>query len=66
MTKGDQYTKEILQKILDDGCLDKKPRPHYEDTYDEQGNVIKEIHYYSEGEIGVWYEYKYTTIIINE
>lgn len=34
MTKGDQYTKEILQKILDDGCLDKKPRPHYEDTYD--------------------------------
>ena len=33
MTKGDQYTKEILQRILDEGCLDKNPRPHYEDKY---------------------------------
>jgi len=31
MTKGDKYTKEILQRILDEGCLDKNPRPHYED-----------------------------------
>ena len=30
-TKGDMYTKEILQRILDEGCLDKDPRPHYSD-----------------------------------
>ena len=31
MTKGDQYTKEILKRILDEGCLDKNPRAHYSD-----------------------------------
>ena len=31
MTKGDMYTKEILQRILDEGCLDKNPRPKYSD-----------------------------------
>lgn len=31
MTKGDIYTKEILQRILDEGCLDNDPRPHYAD-----------------------------------
>jgi len=31
MTKGDIYTKEILQRILDEGCMDVNPRPHYED-----------------------------------
>lgn len=30
-TKGDQYTKEIIQKILEEGCLDKDPRPKYSD-----------------------------------
>lgn len=35
MTKGDQYTKEIFRKILDKGCLDKDPRPHYEDIYED-------------------------------
>ena len=30
-TKGDMYTKQILQRILDEGCLDKNPRPHYSD-----------------------------------
>ena len=30
-TKGDMYTKEILKRILDEGCLDKNPRPHYAD-----------------------------------
>ena len=34
VTKGDIYTKEIFQKILEKGCLDKDPRPHYEDIYD--------------------------------
>ena len=45
-TKGDIYTKGIFQKILDEGCLDKDPRPHYEDkfvgaTYDiDKNNII--------------------------
>lgn len=30
-TKGDQYTKEILTRILEEGCLDKDPRPKYSD-----------------------------------
>ena len=31
MTKGDIYTKEILTRILEEGCWDKNPRPHYAD-----------------------------------
>ena len=31
MTKGDIYTKEIIRRILDEGTLDKNPRPHYAD-----------------------------------
>ena len=31
MTKGDEYTKKVIQKILDEGCLDENPRPHYAD-----------------------------------
>lgn len=31
MTKGDIYTKEITKKILDEGCLDVNPRPHWLD-----------------------------------
>ena len=34
MTKGDKYTKKIFRKILREGCLDKDPRPHYEDIYE--------------------------------
>ena len=30
-TKGDFYTKEIIKRILDEGCLDINPRPKYED-----------------------------------
>lgn len=30
-TKGDQYTKEIIKRILDEGCLDENPRPKYSD-----------------------------------
>ncbi len=30
-TKGDMYTKEILERILNEGCLDKDPRPKYSD-----------------------------------
>lgn len=44
-TKGDMYTKLIMDKILQDGCLDHDPRPHYEDfyegaTYDEKTNTV--------------------------
>ena len=31
MTKGDKYTKEIVERILREGRLDKNPRPHYAD-----------------------------------
>ena len=31
MTKGDIYTKTIISRILNEGCLDKNPRPHYSD-----------------------------------
>ena len=31
MTKGDIYTKELIKKILEEGRLDKNPRPKYED-----------------------------------
>ncbi len=30
-TKGDMYTKEILDRILQEGTMDINPRPHYED-----------------------------------
>lgn len=30
-TKGDVYTKEIIKRILEEGCLDKNPRPKYSD-----------------------------------
>ena len=30
-TKGDMYTKIMLNDILQRGCLDNNPRPHYED-----------------------------------
>ena len=33
-TKGDMYTKKIMDTILERGALDKNPRPHYEDFYE--------------------------------
>lgn len=30
-TKGDMYTKEIITRLLEEGCLDKNPRPHWTD-----------------------------------
>lgn len=30
-TKGDMYTKEIISRLIQEGCLDKNPRPHWED-----------------------------------
>lgn len=31
MNLADKYCKEIMKEILEDGCLDKNPRPHYAD-----------------------------------
>ena len=42
-TKGDMYTKFIMDKILKEGCLDHNPRPHYEDRY-ENAKYDKENH----------------------
>ena len=44
-TKGDMYTKQIMDHILQEGALDHNPRPHYEDfyegaTYNEETNVV--------------------------
>ena len=33
-TKGDMYAKSIMNKILQDGCLDHNPRPIYKDFYE--------------------------------
>lgn len=30
-TKGDQYTKELIKRVLDEGCMDINPRPKYSD-----------------------------------
>ena len=44
-TKGDMYTKMIMDMILQEGCPDLYPRPHYEDEYkdakfDKKKNTI--------------------------
>lgn len=31
-TKGDLYAKELIKEILEEGSLDRNPRPHYEDV----------------------------------
>lgn len=31
MTKGDMYFREIVESIMEEGCLDVNPRPHYAD-----------------------------------
>ena len=31
VNKADEYCKQILTKILNEGCLDENPRPHWED-----------------------------------
>ena len=38
-TKGDMYTKLILDKILKEGCYDNKPRPRYE-TDGKKANTL--------------------------
>ncbi|MBR1744192.1 MAG: thymidylate synthase, partial [Lachnospiraceae bacterium] len=31
MNRSDEMTKELFRKILEEGCLDQNPRPHYAD-----------------------------------
>ena len=45
-TKGDMYTKYILDRILQEGCIDHNPRPKYKDyykyaIYDKEKGIIK-------------------------
>ena len=47
-TKGDMYTKKIMDYILQEGCLDHNPRPHYEDfyegaTYDSEKRIVTTV-----------------------
>lgn len=42
-TKGDMYTKYILHKILQEGCLDHTPRPRYKDFY-KYANYNRKYH----------------------
>ena len=43
-TKGDMYTKKIMDDILQRGCLDHNPRPKYVDFY-EGATYNEELHY---------------------
>ena len=80
-TKGDMYAKVIMDKILQEGCLDHNPRPHYEDYYPEASwNEKKRIVTTKEGneikvgkneevkveEGGVWIWVPAHTISINQ
>lgn len=50
-TKGDMYTKIIMDKILEEGCLDNNPRPHYEDFYEgAKYNEVKKLVTTKEGQ----------------
>lgn len=43
MNKADTYCKEIMKEILEDGCLDQNPRPHYEDKVIINDNLITDL-----------------------
>ena len=43
-TKGDMYTKKIMDDILQRGCLDHNPRPEYIDFY-EKATYNEELNY---------------------
>ncbi len=43
MTKGDVYTKEIFERILNEGCMDINPRPHYEDEVLVDGRTVTDL-----------------------
>lgn len=40
MNKADKYCKELMKEILEDGCLDSNPRPHYEDEVLVEGDNV--------------------------
>ena len=43
MTKGDIYTKQLINEILEDGCLDLNPRPHYEDEVLVDARIVTDL-----------------------
>lgn len=43
MNKADMYCKELMKEILEDGCLDKNPRPHYEDEVLVDGRTVTDL-----------------------
>ena len=52
MTKGEFYQIETLTKILNEGCWDENPRPHYEDKIDDDNIILKKGQYIKETETG--------------
>ena len=51
-TKGDMYTKKIMDTILRNGTLDHNPRPHYEDFYENACyDSSSKVLYTQEGEM---------------
>ena len=38
--KADDITKRLFKKILNEGCLDMNPRPHYEDKYPKPTTIL--------------------------
>ena len=43
ITKGDLYQKEVLTRILKEGCLDENPRPHYEDEVKVDARTVMDM-----------------------
>lgn len=41
MNLADKYCKEFMKDILENGCLDKNPRPHYEDEVICENDTVK-------------------------
>lgn len=48
MSKGDMYTKQILQEIINTGTMDENPRPHYEDVFENATIVDEKSFLYNE------------------
>lgn len=43
MNLADKYCKELMKEILEDGCLDQNPRPHYEDEVMVDGDIVTDL-----------------------
>lgn len=52
MTKGDKYTKETLERIIENGCLDNNPRPHWADGVKAHSYSVNNAAYFYSNEKG--------------